>query len=118
MINNTTTVGQRIKAAREKAGITQSELAVLLGYTSPTAISLIEADERSVKVDTLEKIAEVLHQDVQYLTTGNNSQISTVKTALRADPTFDKDDVAKIENFIDFLASQKDKDNGRGTQKD
>jgi len=118
MINPQENIGDRIKAAREKAGMTQSELAKLLGYTSPTAISLIEANERGIKVDTLKKIAELLHQNYQYLATGNNSNVTTVKTALRADGTFDKNDVEKIESFIDFLISQKkgDHGNGRGTQ--
>lgn len=109
------TVGHRIKNAREKASLTQSELATKLGYSSPTAISLIEADERSVKVETIEKIAQILHQDVSYLATGSKNK-STVKTALRADDNFDSEDVKKIESFIDYLMSQKQND-GRGTKK-
>ena len=114
--NTPVTVGQRIKSAREKAILTQSELATKLGYSSPTAVSLIEADERSVKVETLEKIAEILHQDVNYLATGKQVQ-ATVKTALRADSNFDSEDVKQIESFIDYLMSQKQND-GRGSKKD
>jgi transcriptional regulator with XRE-family HTH domain len=114
--NTSETVGQRIKIARESEGLTQSELAVKLGYTSPTAISLIEAGERSVKVEVLTKIATILHQDGHYLATGRKNQ-ATVKTALRADSNFDTDDVKKIESFIDYLMSQK-QDNGRGNKKD
>lgn len=109
------TIGQRIKYAREKASLTQSELAVALGYTSPTAVSLIEADERMVKVETLEKIANVLHQDVTYLATGDKVQTS-FKTALRADGNFNRTDVKQIESYIDYLMSKKSK-NGRGTTK-
>lgn len=120
MINNTNdtpdTVGQRIKKARERVGMTQSELARELGYGSPTAISLIEADERSVRVETLEKIALVLHQDVNFLATGKNSAPS-VKTALRADKSFDKDDVQKIESYIDYLMAEKAKRHGREPNK-
>lgn len=110
--NTPETIGQRIKNAREKASLTQSELAVKLGYTSPTAVSLIEADERSVKVETLEKIADILHQDVNYLATGKKSQ-PTVKTALRADVNFGPEDVKQIESYIDYLMAQK-KHDGRG----
>lgn len=110
------TIGQRIKYAREKASLTQSELATKLGYTSPTAISLIEADERSVKVETLEKIANILHQDVNYLAVGKKAQ-TTVKTALRADDNFGPEDVKQIESYIDYLMAQK-KNNGRGHKKD
>lgn len=113
--NTPSTVGQRIKAAREKADLTQSELASKLGYTSPTAVSLIEAGERGVKVEILEKIAKILHQDVNYLATGEKVQTS-VRTALRADKSFDREDLKKIETFIDYLMDQKKKD-GRGTKK-
>jgi len=106
------TVGQRIKQARERADMTQSQLAKALDYNSPTAISLIEADERSVRVEILQKIAEVLHQDVNYLATGKNSTPS-VKTALRADKSFNQDDVKKIESFIDYLMAEKTKQHGR-----
>lgn len=108
-------IGKRIKAAREKAKLTQSDLAALLGYTSPTAVSLIEDDKRSVKVETLEKIASVLHQDVNYLATGKMQNVN-VKTALRADENFGPDEVQKIESYIDYLMSQK-KSDGRGTNK-
>lgn len=114
--NNPNTVGQRIKSAREKASLTQSELATKLGYSSPTAVSLIEAGERSVKVETIEKIASILHQDVNYLATGKKSN-STIKTVLRANSSFDSEDVKKIESYIDYLISQKQSD-GRGIKKD
>jgi transcriptional regulator with XRE-family HTH domain len=107
-------IGQRIKAAREKAELTQSDLATLLNYTSPTAVSLIEADERNIKVETLRRIAEVLHADVNYLATGKATTV-TVKTALRADDSIQPEDVAKIESYIDYLMAQK-KDDGRGTE--
>lgn len=114
MINTPSTIGQRIKAAREQEGLTQLEFAHILGYASPTAISLIEADERSVKVETLEKIAESLHQDVNYLATGKATNIQTVKTALRADDNFGPSEVQKIESYIDYLMSLKKPSDGRG----
>lgn len=115
MINNST-IGQRIRAAREKSGMTQAEFATKLGYISPTAISLIESGERSVKVETLEKIADVLSQDVSYLATGRESPKYSVKTALRADSSYNAEEVEQIENFIDFLMTKK-QDNGRRPDK-
>lgn len=108
-------IGQRIKAAREKAKLTQSDLATILGYASPTAVSLIEDDKRSVKVETLEKIANELHQDVNYLATGKMPNV-TIKTALRADNNFGPEEVQQIESYLDYLMSQK-KSDGRGTDK-
>lgn len=110
------TIGERIKVAREKAGLTQGELALKLGYNSPTAISLIEAGERNVKIEILEKIANILHQDVGYLTNGKKN-IPSVKTALRADKSFDAQDIKQIESFIDYLMTQKEQNDGRGQSK-
>lgn len=110
------TIGKRIRIAREKASFTQAQLAEQLGYDSSTAVSLIESDERLVKVETIEKIARILHQDVAYLVTGKQTA-PNFKTALRADDNFEPEDVKHIESYIDYLLAQKKKDNGRGTSK-
>jgi len=102
-------IGQRIRRARELEGLTQPELAKKIGYESATAISLIESGERSVQISMLGKIAEILHQDVQFLLTGSTPKRAEIKVALRADKSLDKSDVQQIENYIEFLKKQ-----GRG----
>lgn len=52
-------IGARIKAAREKAGMTQEELAEALEM-SPTHISVIERGVKSPKLETFIRIANVL----------------------------------------------------------
>ena len=52
-------IGARIKAAREKAGMTQEDLAAALEM-SPTHISVIERGVKSPKLETLVNIANVL----------------------------------------------------------
>jgi transcriptional regulator with XRE-family HTH domain len=109
-------IGKRIKEARESEGWTQGQLADKVGYQSPTAISLIEAGERKVKISDLELIAKELHQDINYLLTGNQQQATSIRTALRAtDKNLDKDDMDKIETFIEFVKSQKKQQDGRGS---
>jgi transcriptional regulator with XRE-family HTH domain len=109
-------IGGRIKAARDKEGMTQGDLAKALGYSSPTFVSLIEAGERKVRVDDLEKIAEVLHRDVQYFINGQtNVSPSSLKMALRADDDLDEDDVRKVESLVDALKLIKKQQDGRGT---
>lgn len=56
---NTKAVGQRIKAAREKRGLTQEELAALVNI-SPTHVSVIERGAKTVRMDTFVAIANVL----------------------------------------------------------
>lgn len=49
-------IGARIKAAREKAGMTQEDLAAALEM-SPTHISVIERGVKAPKLETLVNIA-------------------------------------------------------------
>lgn len=53
------TVGQRIKAARKKVGMTQAELAQKLGI-SYVGISQWENDLRKPKIETIQRIAAAL----------------------------------------------------------
>lgn len=108
-------IGQRIRILREKEGLTQADLSKNLGYTA-TAISLIEAGERKVKIDDLEVIAKVLHQDVNYLITGSVSQSADVGMALRAEDSLEQKDVDRIESYIELIRLQKQqRSDGSGT---
>ena len=53
-------IGGRIKAAREKAGMTQEDLAEALEM-SPTHISVIERGVKSPKLETFVRIANILN---------------------------------------------------------
>ncbi len=55
----TTSLGARIRALREKAGIQSQELAASIGI-DPSAMSNIERDKRAVKTDELARIAVAL----------------------------------------------------------
>ena len=60
------TVGERIKAARINIGMTQKELAEKLGIPYQS-IGQWERDQRNPKVDTLQRLADVLGVSVPYL---------------------------------------------------
>ena len=101
-------IGKRIQLAREKMGLTQEQLAKLIGYQTATAISFIESGERKVKAGELEKIATELHCDVQYLLSGSEREV-TVRMALRSQHNdLDESEVKKIESFIDFIKNEQD----------
>ena len=61
------TIGERIKAARKQAGMTQQELADRLGI-SYVGISNWESGKRKPKQETLERIAAVLDVPLGVLT--------------------------------------------------
>jgi len=104
-------IGKRIQLARDAEHMTQDMLAKALGYQTATAISLIEAGERKVKIIDLEKIAGILHEDIHYLLTGERKQPMqnlNVRTALRAsDNDLKKEELDKIESFIAFIKNQR-----------
>lgn len=76
-------IGARIKAARERAGYTQEDLAAELDM-SPTHISVLERGVKAPKLETLVRIANTLHvstdmllQDVAtYANDGISSELS------------------------------------------
>lgn len=82
-------IGTRIKAAREKAGMTQEDLAAALEM-SPTHISVIERGVKSPKLETLVNIAnalkvssDMLLQDVvTYSSDGIASELSVAISKL------------------------------------
>ena len=53
----------RIKEVRKKIGLTQTELAEIMGK-SPTFISLIESGKRKVTLENFLIIMNILHHDV------------------------------------------------------
>lgn len=63
------TTGQRIKAARKAAGLTQKELGKKLGVAYQT-FAQWENDLRNPKMETLERIADALDISVDYLLKG------------------------------------------------
>ncbi len=76
-------IGSRIKAARERAGMTQEDLAATIGM-STTHISVLERGVKAPKLETLVNIANALHvstdmllQDVvTYAVEGLTSELS------------------------------------------
>lgn len=60
-------VGSKIAQRRKELGLTQGELAHLMGYKSKAAISKIETGVNDITQSTVVKFAEVLDTSVAYL---------------------------------------------------
>jgi len=95
-------IGKRIKFAREEAKLSQMDLARDLGFESATAISLIESGDRNVTIENLEKIANILHRDLNYFLGKDTNKPIDVKIALRADPDLTTQDKEAIMHLIDL----------------
>jgi transcriptional regulator with XRE-family HTH domain len=58
-MSDATTLGRRIRAAREKLGMTQAQLADAAGMAQ-AVISLYERDAKKIRLDTLDRLARPL----------------------------------------------------------
>jgi transcriptional regulator with XRE-family HTH domain len=65
--NFDTRMGAKIKQLREKAGLSQADLAKKLKYSSATTISLMEKGERSIKTKDVMKLITILDTDFKFL---------------------------------------------------
>lgn len=77
-------IGAKIRRVREKAGISQGELARRIGYSSPASISHFETGERRLTVEDLIKIAGALGVDPAGLMRESSEDTSPLPYALRA----------------------------------
>lgn len=59
-------IGQKIKECRLQANYSQTNLAQMLQFDSPTAISLIESGERSLKIHDLIVLCQLFRKDYSY----------------------------------------------------
>ena len=65
-------IAARLRMAREQAGLSQGQVAKLLGLHRPT-VSEIEAARRKVSADELAKLAELYDVSIGWLASGASS---------------------------------------------
>ena len=61
------TIGQRIKKCREELGLTQAELAHLVGYQSRSSINKIELDQYGLPQPKIKALADALKTSPSYI---------------------------------------------------
>ena len=61
------TLGNKIKRLRTERGLTQDELAKLLGYSSRSTINKIESNINTISYDKLKKLVEIFNIDMNEL---------------------------------------------------
>lgn len=70
-------IGRKLQLAREEAGLSQEQLASLMGCAQST-LSNYEKGKRRIYLTQLENIAEILNKPIEYFleSTSNNTQPS------------------------------------------
>ncbi len=103
-------IASRLKAAREQAGLTQGQVARLLGLHRPS-VSEMEAGRRSVSAEELATLADTYGVSVAWLLDGDAGDMSRVRyeMAARKLSTMRQED---LDQLMQLLASLKRKEEG------
>lgn len=98
-------VANRLQAARKQAGLTQGQIAKLLGLQRP-AISEIEAGRRKVTVEELAVFSDAYGVSVAWLTSKDDSTPNpAVELAARELSKLKKEDLDTVLNLLKTLRS-------------
>ena len=108
-------LGQRIRAARRDASMSQGNLAQALN-TTQSAISLYEAGQRSVGIDMLLSVARILNRPLHYFL-GEDGDMLYVKDSdiaeLIAELEKHPEDLPELLAYWQFLRWRRASGNGR-----
>lgn len=103
-----TRIAERLKAARELAGLSQNQAAKMLGLKRP-GISEIEAGRRKVAADELAQLAKIYRVDVSWLI-GADDQAEEgqerVELAARELSKLKPEDMDRILNLLSALRNK------------
>jgi len=115
---NTKIFSERLIAAREKRGMSQSELAEKTGFQA-SALSHFESGRRMPSFDSLKRLADALNVSTDYLLGRDVSEPAGPAAAklFRHAGTMKQEDLEMLANFAEQLAQKnrrENKDDGHG----
>lgn len=96
-------IANRLRVAREHAGLSQGQVAKLFGYQRPT-ISEIEAGRRRVSAEELAKFCEIYDVSISWVATEQSEVPSPeVELAARELAKLKREDLDKVMNLLQTL---------------
>jgi transcriptional regulator with XRE-family HTH domain len=108
-------IGERLKEARKMAGLSQGQVAVMLGLHRPS-VSEIEAGNRKVSAQELSKLCEVYDVSLDWVLGRTSGSISPndprLELAARELSKLKPDDLNRLLHVI--AAMRTDKESGEG----
>ncbi|WP_187808254.1 helix-turn-helix domain-containing protein [Aquipseudomonas alcaligenes] len=102
-------LAERLRAAREYVGLSQADVAQVLGV-GRTAITGIETGTRKVEAVELKTLSRLYRRSVDYLLTGGEPEHSgpeQLAFLARAINGLTEKDVTEVARFADFLRASK-----------
>lgn len=110
-INFRTSIAARLRVAREQAGLSQGQVAKLLGLQRPS-ISEIEAGRRRVSAEELARLGRIYNVSISWLTEEKPEVADpAVELAARELGKLKKEDLDRVLRFLRTLQKS------RGTEK-
>jgi len=98
-------IATRLQAARKQAGLTQGQVAAMLGVKRPT-ISEIEAGRRKVSAEELTEFSKFYGVSISWLTAQEPSESNpSVELAARELSKLKKEDLDAVLNLLNTLRS-------------
>ena len=101
-------LGTRLKEAREYLGLTQEDVAKLMGV-SRVIITNIEAGTRKVSAEELSKFSKIYGWTMEELMEGEKAETEAVQMFARTFNELSDEDQNEILNLIKFKKMYKDK---------
>lgn len=104
-------IASRLKLARERAGLSQGQVAKLLGLHRP-AISDIEAGRRKITAEEITELADIYDVDISWLLNNKQSQFDEAHERFElAAREFSKLKPEDADKLFDLLSAIKGKSN-------
>lgn len=103
-------LSNRLRTARELAGLSQGQVAKMLGLHRPS-VSEIEAGRRKVSAEELKKLAELYRVDLTWLTgsAAAETEDDRVQLAAREFSKLQPQDLDRVMNLLRALRGDEDK---------
>ena len=108
-------IGENIRRMRKKRGLSQTQLAIKLGYKSKSSIAKIETGNGDVPRNKLPQFAEALNCSISYLTGWN--ELKTFDDEHREKTPYDSlcdkisslspSDMENVSDYIDFVINKR-----------
>ena len=97
-------IAQRLRIAREQAGLSQGQVAKMLNFHRPT-VSEIEAGRRKVSAEELAEFAKIYEVSTDWLTNSQSKEDldARIELAARDLTKLKEDDINKILNLLSSI---------------
>ncbi len=110
-MNKSVDIGKRLRLAREQAGLSQSQVAKLLGVHRPT-ISEMEAGRRKVTAEELSELARIYDVRMGWLAVADEVNVDErkdrIEFAARQLSKMSDEDLDKLLNLLSTLRQEDD----------